>query len=221
MSVSAAPEPSDIIWKNFEYKRLNRCARRTAGYVALLVLLGLSFGLLADWESDKRSQFPIPPAVLIVLFNILLLFLISGLAVFQCPYTKTKKTLSVAYKLTIILSVNTLLFPYLVCIKSEKGYSAAVLGSKIFWVSVTTVISTFIRVFHPLRLIRLVRKYVFTWKLHRSGFATQMNANFLYQQEQFDLADCYSDQMIAFCSQLPIPLGDSSDFSRVFAGLLG
>jgi hypothetical protein len=107
------------------------------------VLLGLSFGLLyllADWESDrrseesndKRSQFPIPPAVLIVLFNILLLFLISGLAVFEHPYTQTKKTLSVASKLMIILSVNPLLFPYLVCIKSEKGYSAAVLGARYF-----------------------------------------------------------------------------------------
>ena len=209
MSVSAAPEPSDIIWENFEYKRLNRLVRHTVGYIALFGLLGLSFGLLfllADWESDrnsresgdKSSQFPIPPAAIIVLFNILLLFLISGLAVFECHYTQTKKTLSVASKLTIILSVNTLLFPFLVCVKSEKGYSAAVLGSKIFWVSVTTVISTFIRVFHPLRLMRLARKCVLNWELHRGGFATQMKANLLHQQEQFDLADCYSDQMIRF-----------------------
>lgn len=204
--VESAPEPFDIEWENFQYGRTNRYLRQVLGYVVLLVLLGASVGLLygvADWanydsEGGKHYNKFLPPAVIIVIGNIVILLCIQKIAFFERHYTHTGRIMSVATNLTIVLSINTLLFPYLVCEGSDEGYSAGLLGSKIFWVAVVSWVNTLIRIYHPFRVCRLVQKWRLNRNLTKRGFATQARANELYQQEEFDIADCYSDQMIRF-----------------------
>jgi len=209
ISVQSASEPSDINWENFEYGRKSCFIREALGLVGLLVLLGASLGMLfglADWQNynvqegkkGKNYYKSVPPAVLIVIGNILLLVFIQTIAYYERHYTYTKVAVSVASKLTIVLSINTLLLPYLVCEGSDEGYSAGLLGSKIFWVAVVAWVNTFIRVCHPLRVYRLVQKCRLQKKFARKEVETQAIANKLYQQEEFDIADCYSDQMIRF-----------------------
>lgn len=226
INVKRAPEPTDIIWDNLRFSRLNRVIRECAILLVLGMILVCSCFMLiglAQWqrnlrdanENTNRVMFSaIPAAVIILIVNIVVDLVIRLLAFLERHHTYTERTLSTARKLTVILTLNTLLFPLLANIDTEDWYRSSGLANNIFWVSISTAFAkSLIKLFHPLMLWRLFRRYQVTRLIQNPDkhiYVSQAKANLYYQNEEIDIADCYSDLLVrlllafAYAPLLPV-----------------
>lgn len=214
LNIKRAPEPTDIIWENLRFSRVDRLIRQVATLVILAAILVCSCFILiglANWQRDLRdsnensakvSFSSIPAAAIILLVNILLDLAIRLMSYLECHHTYTEQTLSTARKLTIVLSLNTLLFPLLANLDSDQWYGQSGLANNIFWVAISTAFAkSIIKLFHPLMVWRKLRKWEVTRAINRTDravFVSQAKANYYYQNEEIDIADCYSDLMVRF-----------------------
>ena len=224
MNVKKAPDPTDIIWENLQFSRSNRLFRQFLTLFVLAVILVISYFLLyglAKWQkelSDERNRAgdsrgidytSIPAAAIILIINILLDLAIRGLSYFEHHHTYTEQTLSTARKLTVVLSLNTLLFPLLAHLGSEDWYKPGGLANGVFWVAISGAFAkTVIKLVHPLWVWKWVRKWQVTRAMKgRHLFVSQAKANFYFQKEEIDIADCYSDLLVRFLFTLAyVPL---------------
>ena len=214
LNIQRAPEPTDIIWENLRFSRVNRLIRQIATLVILAAILVCSCFILiglAEWQRDMRdsnanstkvSFSSIPAAAIILLVNILLDLAIRLMSYLERHHTYTDQTLSTARKLTVVLSLNTLLFPLLANLSSEDWYGQSGLANNIFWVAISTAFAkSFIKLLHPLMIWRWYRRWQITRainKSYRTVFVSQAKANYYYQNEPIDIADCYSDLLVRF-----------------------
>ena len=214
LNIKRAPEPTDIIWENLRFSRWNRLIRQIATLVILAAILVCSCFILiglANWQRDMRdsnenstkvSFSSIPAAAIILLVNILLDLAIRLMSFLERHHTYTDQTLSTARKLTVVLSLNTLLFPLLANLDSDEWYGQSGLANNIFWVAISTAFAkSIIKLLHPLAMWRRLRRWDITRAASRSDstvFVSQAKANYYYQNEEIDIADCYSDLMVRF-----------------------
>ena len=222
LKVKRAPEPTDIIWENLVYSRINRILRTFVTTVLLAVILCCSFFILyglAEWQKDlydnmavsdresttgeKKSSIEfssIPPAIIIYVFNIVLDRTVRVMATFEHRHTFTDTLLSTSWKLTIVMSLNTILFPLLTHRYSSEWYTPGGLANNIFWVALSaSFVKPFFKLFGPMFLWKLYRRWDLTRSIDkRSAFISQGKANLIFQNPEADVAAWYADIMIKF-----------------------
>ena len=214
ISVKRAPEPEDIIWENLIYTKLSRTLRTCVTTLLLLATLCCSFAILyglAQWQNylsnteDNSRNFSvkiefssIPPAIIITIFNIFLDKVVRLMSNFERKHTYTNATLSISWKLTIVMSLNTLLFPLLTHWDAEKWYTPGGLANNIFWVAISAAfVKPLFRFFYP----SIIWKYYRRWEVKRviqrqSAYISQGKANQIYQYPDVYVEDWYADVMI-------------------------
>jgi len=220
--VKRAPEPSDIIWENLVYSRKSRVLRTLVTTVLLAGILCCSFFILyglAQWqkdlydnlgEGDKKSttgekkssiEFSsIPPAIIIYVFNIALDKTVRLMSTFEHRHSYTDEILSVSWKLTIVSSLNTLLFPLLTHTDSSEWYTPGGLANNIFWVALSAAfVKPVFKVCYPYFIWRCYRRWDIKRVIKRqSAYISQGQANRIFQHCEIDVAACYADVMTKF-----------------------
>ena len=220
VEVKRAPEPTDIIWENLVFSKTSRVLRTLVTTVLLAVILCCSFFILyglAKWQKDLYDNIgkgddeserrktevelsSLPPAIIIFIFNIVLDRTIRVMSDFEHKHTHTDQILSISWKLTLVMSLNTLLFPLLTHREESEWYTPGGLANNIFWVAITAAfVKPLFTLLSPLAIWKLYRRWDVKRVIeHQSAYISQGQANQIFQNDEVDAAAWYADIMIKF-----------------------
>ncbi|CAI2378511.1 unnamed protein product [Moneuplotes crassus] len=221
-----AVEPGDIYWENLSVSSRTRFKKILWTSFIALVCLGVAFGVNLGIRGIKKSidgshkeslaeeyfirGLSITVSFLIAAINIFLGRVIRMLTSYEHHETYTKYHLSVAFKLTIAMFINTGVIPLFVNFGRANWFDSGGLMVDVFYIVITiSLISPFSYLFDPAYLIRLCKR----WNEERKGEKsklTQRQANELFEGSPLDMAQRYSNTMLLFCMAVfyvfPMPI---------------
>ncbi|CAI2378713.1 unnamed protein product [Moneuplotes crassus] len=221
-----AAEPGDIYWENLAVSPRTRFKKILWTSFIALVCLGIAFGVNLGIRGIKKSidgshkeslteeyfirGLSITVSFLIAGINIFLGRVIRMLTSYEHHETYTKYHLSVAFKLTIAMFINTGVNPLFVNFGRANWFDSGGLMVDVFYIVITiSLVSPFSYLFDPAYLVKLCKR----WREERKGEKsklTQRQANELFEGPPLDMAQRYSNTMLLFCMAVfyvfPMPI---------------
>ncbi|KAL4484378.1 hypothetical protein ABPG74_019555 [Tetrahymena malaccensis] len=212
LSVIQAPDPTDINWNNLHYSSNEKIKRRLIGFISTVAsLLVCAFGiygfhLFQQYEINKKnvSDFKLQIissslAILITIFNFILLFILQIISKY-CKYsTRTKDNIFIAKGLSVARFVNSALISFIIQIyvQSNKDKQSVLFGqgglsdnANYFMISNCFVpfLSELINPeYYLLILLRKIES-----KKGVESIKTQSELNLLYENPQFQIQERYA-----------------------------
>jgi len=203
-----APEPSDVHWENLELRQRDRFGRIIITWVATLVILGLGLSINLSLQSarDRLERDPNKSkamlsfersltfliAFVVFIINFALSNAIYYFTRFERHQTKTDYYLSVAFKQTIAMFINSVVIPLLVNFEVDQWYSSGGLCLDIFFTVLVFSVSTpLMALLAPAYLVTLARRW-WVQKGKGADSITQRQANALFENPALDISTKYS-----------------------------
>ena len=224
MYIKKAPEPNDIAWTNLKYARLKRMLTQVGTLLVVAGILVVSyFSLdylatlqqnLKDKMSDQTfsSLSSTPIAAVILVISIIINFVSRLMSSLEHHHSYTAENLFVSWKLTVLLTLNSMLFPLLVHKTTNGWYIPDGLAPNIFYIVIAAAfVKPFMKMLSPLQVIAFVRRLILRYQLRKgTSFITQEKANQQFQDPEVDIALWYADLLskfmltLAYTSMIPI-----------------
>lgn len=209
-------EPSDIFWKNIPYNNSDKIWRILLTYFVMLIILFISFviyfiiGQLKSWVDDEISNDDsdnfglLVLAVIVSLTNgclngmvgVILQFVIRILSTKEKNASYTAINLTMAFKLTFALFINTAVIPFFVNYETESWFTRSGLVMDVFYNTISLCFMQPIFAFFGLPF--LIRKYT-VWKEKRKGaksLYTQRKMNKLYEGQTLSICFLYARTVV-------------------------
>lgn len=193
ITVNRAPEPNDIYWENLSISKAERLKRIAITYIAVLVIIGCSFGIVYGLDEAARTTqgfISIVISLVIVIFNAIIARVIISLTKYERYHTWTHYLTSVLNKLSFFLIINSGLIPLLNNLDEEDWFKSGGLADTMFWVFITNAFLTPFFYIIDLHLLyyKLQRKRLQKASLQGKTITiNQAQANHIYEGVQFDL----------------------------------
>ncbi|CAI2379579.1 unnamed protein product [Moneuplotes crassus] len=221
-----AAEPGDIYWENLAVSTRTRLRKvlwtSSVAIFCLGAAFGINFGIRGIQKSIKNEStsslaeeyfirsLSILASFMIAANNMLLGRLIRVLTSYENHETYTKYHLSVAFKLTFAMFINTGINPLFANFGRKNWFNQGGLMVDIFYITITvSLISPFSYLFDPGFLIKLYKRWREKSKGNKSKL-TQKQANELFEGPPLDMAQRYSNTMLLFCMAVfyafPMPI---------------
>ncbi|CAI2369250.1 unnamed protein product [Moneuplotes crassus] len=221
-----ASEPGDIFWDNLGVTIRNRLKRVLWTFLIAIICLGIAFGINFGIRQIKKKienqdretileqylirSLSIFVSFLVAIINTILGRIVRILTSYEKHETYTKYHLSVAFKLTIAMFINTGINPLLVNYGTDNWFDSTGLMVDIFYIALTiSFVGPFTYLLDPSYLIRLCKRWRELKKGDKSKL-TQRQANILFEGPPLDMAQRYSNTMLLFCMAVfyvfPLPI---------------
>lgn len=228
ITVTTAPEPSDVIWENLEYNFGRRMIRNFVANVVSLICIAISFGLvfLLNWAQDSKTQketnivlkygFSFAISIVIQIINFIMSMIFTFLAVYEKPWSYTLYYLSLSVKQTFFTFLNTAIVP-LACNIVEYGlenHDVLINNMLILFILDSILDPVLSLTCYDLLILKFKQ-----WLLERNNpdhnkeipHKTQRELNSLYENPDMEISAKYSNLVASFllaCFYMPIfPFG--------------
>ncbi|EWS72684.1 kinase domain protein (macronuclear) [Tetrahymena thermophila SB210] len=212
LSVIQAPDPTDINWNNLHYSQNEKIKRRLIGFIStvaslLVCALGIyGFHLFQQYEINKQNASSLKLqiissslAILITIFNFILLFILQIISKY-CKYsTRTKDNIFIAKGLSVARFVNSALISFIIQIyvQSNKDKQTVLFGqgglsdnANYFMIS-NCFVPFLSELINPeYYLLILLRKI--EAKKGVESIKTQSELNQLYENPEFQIQERYA-----------------------------
>lgn len=200
-----APEPSDIIWENAGGSTAQKVKRRIISEIAAFFVLAVCFGLIILISISKKSIVEsstnaVGAQILGVLVGFLISFINTCLSIstrrfanFELHTTRTNYFVSVAKNLSIATFLNSAIVILVTSVILETYWKKSGLLDQVFIVFIcNAILPSISTLLDPWHLIRKFRRNKYE-KQGESCTLTQLEANELFEETNFDAAQKYSN----------------------------
>jgi len=206
--VKKAEEPKDIAWENQHYGRINRLLAQLISLFILIVAVLILFAvmMLFAWitkleENTKGllgylERAPVSFATYYIGQG--MDKLANALAQREHHHSISRRNVFVAYKLTILKTINTLFTPMFASLLEDDFYSS--LRTQMYSLIYTNALwDPFQKLITPSNLVNFARRRMTSRELKQGVILlTQEQASQNYELPEFDIAIWYSNELMKF-----------------------
>lgn len=206
ISVTNAPEPNDVIWENLEVSNSERRIRILEMIFILLLILGMSFGVLLGisygQSKIKISNWTVKNIVSVVfaivtsLFNFIITKVMIKLTEYEKNVSRTNYLLSLSIKLLVFTFLNSSVLVVIVGYLANNNNVENLVNNVFYIFIINSLSSPLIYLTNPFNIIRYFKRKAITEKILENSSEyidlTQGELNEIFEFTDIELAFKYS-----------------------------